>query len=90
MQRRIFSEEHLAFRDVVRRYVAEEVVPQYDAWQRQAAVPRSEWKKAAAQGLLCPAAAPELAPECEPASGQGMPFGWIRKLGTGSRSALPG
>ena len=60
MQRRIFSEEHLAFRDVVRRYVAEEVVPQYDAWQRQAAVPRSEWKKAAAQGLLCPAAAPEL------------------------------
>jgi len=60
MQRRIFSDEHLAFREVVRRYVAEEVVPRYEAWQRQAAVPRSEWKKAAAQGLLCPAAAPEL------------------------------
>jgi len=60
MQRRIFADEHLAFRDVVRRYVAEEVVPRYDLWQRQAAVPRSEWKKAAAQGLLCPAAAPEL------------------------------
>jgi acyl-CoA dehydrogenase len=60
MQRRIFSDEHLAFREVVRRYVAEEVVPQYEAWQRQAAVPRSEWKKAAVQGLLCPAAAPEL------------------------------
>ena len=60
MDRRIFSEEHTRFRDAVRRYVTEEVVPRYDDWQRQAQVPRAEWKAAAERGLLCPAAPPEL------------------------------
>jgi acyl-CoA dehydrogenase len=60
MERRIFSEEHVLFRDAVRRYVTEEVVPQYESWQRGAQVPRAEWKKAAQRGLLCPSAPPEL------------------------------
>ena len=60
MDRRIFAEEHLRFRDAVRRFVAEEVVPRYETWQRQAQVPRDEWKRAARHGLLCPSAAPEL------------------------------
>jgi acyl-CoA dehydrogenase len=60
MERRIFSAEHDLFRDAVRRFVAEDVVPHYDTWQRQAHVPREAWKKAAALGLLCPSAAPEL------------------------------
>jgi acyl-CoA dehydrogenase len=60
MDRRIFAEEHLRFRETVRRFVAEEVVPRYEAWQRQAQVPRDEWKRAARNGLLCPSAAPEL------------------------------
>jgi acyl-CoA dehydrogenase len=60
MQRRIFAEEHLRFRDAVRRYVIDGVVPNYDTWQRQAHVPRAEWKKAAEHGLLCPGAPPEL------------------------------
>ena len=42
MRRRIFAEEHLRFRDAVRRYVTDSVVPHYDAWQRQAHVPRTE------------------------------------------------
>ena len=60
MERRLFSEEHRVFRDTVRRYVAEEVVPRYEEWQRAAQVPRSEWKRAAEHGLLCPSAPPEL------------------------------
>ena len=43
MQRRIFAPEHDQFRDAVRRYIEESVVPSYDAWQRQAYVPRDEW-----------------------------------------------
>jgi acyl-CoA dehydrogenase len=60
MKRRIFAEEHDQFRDAVRRYVEESVVPSYDAWQRQAHVPREEWKKAAGHGLLCPSAPADL------------------------------
>ena len=60
MERKIFAEEHLVFRDAVRRYVREEVVPRYDGWQREARVPREEWTRAARHGLLCPAAALEL------------------------------
>ena len=60
MERRVFSEEHRVFRDTVRRYVAEEVVPSYEAWQRAGQVPRSAWKRAAELGLLCPSAPPEL------------------------------
>jgi acyl-CoA dehydrogenase len=60
MERRIFGEEHTVFRDGVRRYVTEEVVPRYEGWQRAGLVPREEWKRAAAHGLLCPSAAPEL------------------------------
>ena len=60
MQRRIFAPEHDQFRDAVRRYVEESVVPSYDAWQRQAYVPRDEWKKAAGHGLLCPSAPADL------------------------------
>jgi acyl-CoA dehydrogenase len=60
MERRLFSEEHTRFRDAVRRYVSERVVPRYEEWQRGAQVPRAEWKIAAEHGLLCPSASPEL------------------------------
>ncbi|HEX5041883.1 MAG TPA: acyl-CoA dehydrogenase family protein [Candidatus Polarisedimenticolaceae bacterium] len=64
MERRLFSrlgsEEHRVFRDMVHRYVAEEVVPHYEAWQRAGQVPRSAWTRAAEHGLLCPSAPPEL------------------------------
>jgi len=60
MERRLFSEEHRVFRDMVHRYVAEEVVPHYEAWQRAGQVPRSAWKRAAEHGLLCPSASPDF------------------------------
>ena len=60
MERRLFAEEHRVFRDAVSRYVAEHVVPRYEAWQRGAQVPREEWTRAAENGLLCPAAPAEL------------------------------
>jgi alkylation response protein AidB-like acyl-CoA dehydrogenase len=64
MERRLFSkvgsQEHRVFRDMVHRYVAEEVVPHYEGWQRAGQVPRTAWRRAAEHGLLCPAAPPEL------------------------------
>ncbi len=53
MERRIFDEEHDAFREVVRRFMETEVVPHHDRWEAEGIVPREVWKKAGAQGLLC-------------------------------------
>ncbi|WP_404477532.1 acyl-CoA dehydrogenase family protein [Novosphingobium sp. BL-52-GroH] len=54
LPRTIFSEEHEMFRDQVRRFLEVEVVPYHDEWERQGIVPRELWRKAGAQGFLCP------------------------------------
>ena len=41
------------FRDNVRRYVAAEVVPHYEAWEQQGIVPREVWNQLGEQGFLC-------------------------------------
>ena len=53
MQRRIFTEEHDAFRQMTRRFVESEIEPFHDQWEEEGIVPREVWKKAGAQGLLC-------------------------------------
>jgi alkylation response protein AidB-like acyl-CoA dehydrogenase len=53
VERTIFEEEHDRFREVVARFVADEVVPHHDAWERDGQVPRELWTKAGALGLLC-------------------------------------
>ena len=54
IERTIFSEEHDQFRDSVRRFMEQEVVPHHDAWEEQGYVDRSVWLKAGANGFLCP------------------------------------
>lgn len=56
LPRRVFSAEHEAFRDQVRRFVAQEIAPYHLEWERAGAVPRELWHKAGALGLLCPTA----------------------------------
>ena len=51
--RTIFAEEHELFRDSVRRYIEAEMVPHHREWEREGLVPRSVWRKAGEQGLLC-------------------------------------
>ena len=53
MQRDIFTEEHEVFRDMVAGFVADEVVPHHEQWEREGCVPRELWTKAGALGLLC-------------------------------------
>ena len=49
-----FREEHHIFREQVRRFVQQEVAPHHARWERDGIVDRDLWRKAGAQGLLCP------------------------------------
>jgi alkylation response protein AidB-like acyl-CoA dehydrogenase len=51
--RTLFSEDHEAFRDTVRRFMEQEVVPHHDRWEEQQHVDREIWTKAGENGFLC-------------------------------------
>ncbi len=52
MQRDIFTADHDAFRDMVRAFIAKEVLPHHDQWERDGKVSREVWLAAGAAGLL--------------------------------------
>ncbi len=52
--RTLFSPEHETFRDSVRRFMETEVVPHEERWQEQGYADREVWRKAGANGFLCP------------------------------------
>ena len=52
--RTLFDEDHVAFRDSVRRFLESEVAPFHDHWEEQGHVDRQIWNKAGANGFLCP------------------------------------
>lgn len=52
--RSIFSAEHEAFRDTVRRFLATEFTPHLTQWEEDGKVPHAFWRKAGEAGLLCP------------------------------------
>ena len=54
IERTLFSVEHDAFRDAFRRFVDREVAPHHEAWEEAGYVDRELWRKAGANGYLCP------------------------------------
>ena len=52
MQREIFTEEHDSFREVVRSFIAKEVAPFHEQWEKDGVVSRDVWLAAGRQGLL--------------------------------------
>ncbi len=56
--REIYTDFHEIFRDSVRRYIAEEIMPSYAEWEKAGIVPREVWRRAGEAGFLC-AAVPE-------------------------------
>jgi len=52
--RTIFSEDHAAFRDTVRRVLADVIEPRLDAHEQDGIVERESWEQVGAAGLLCP------------------------------------
>jgi alkylation response protein AidB-like acyl-CoA dehydrogenase len=52
MRRTLFESEHADFRESVRRFVAEEVMPHQERWEHDGIVDRELFAKAAAKGML--------------------------------------
>jgi acyl-CoA dehydrogenase len=49
-----FTKEHEEFRELVRDFVENEIVPYHEKWEKDKIVPRELWEKAGNMGLLCP------------------------------------
>lgn len=52
--RGIYDSEHDDLRSSIRRFVADEIAPNFDAWEAAGIVDRSLWDRLGAAGLLCP------------------------------------
>jgi alkylation response protein AidB-like acyl-CoA dehydrogenase len=59
IKRNLFNEEHEAFRDSVRKFIAKEIAPYHARWEEDGIVPREIWTKAAEAGMLCCTVPPE-------------------------------
>ncbi|MGV0818176.1 acyl-CoA dehydrogenase family protein [Martelella sp. AMO21009] len=51
--RPIFDSYHEIFRDSLKRFIADEILPNYADWEAAGIAPRSIWQKAGEQGFLC-------------------------------------
>ncbi|HRC54392.1 MAG TPA: acyl-CoA dehydrogenase family protein [Kofleriaceae bacterium] len=54
MQRTLFSPDHETFRAAFRTFLEREVKPHQERWREAGCVDREIWRKAGAQGFLCP------------------------------------
>jgi alkylation response protein AidB-like acyl-CoA dehydrogenase len=52
MEREIFDADHDAFRELARTFIAKEITPFHDQWERDGQVDRELWRAAGAAGLL--------------------------------------
>ncbi|MFH8347078.1 acyl-CoA dehydrogenase family protein [Streptomyces sp. NPDC018045] len=52
MRRTVFNEDHEAFRETIRDFIAAEVVPVYDEWLQAGQAPRDFYKKLGALGVF--------------------------------------
>jgi len=52
--RAVYSAEHHAFRESIRKFLAAEVLPNLAAWEKVGHTPREFWTKCGANGFLCP------------------------------------
>jgi long-chain-acyl-CoA dehydrogenase len=53
LPRELFEPEHEIFRDSVRRFVAAEITPYHQQWEKDGQISREAWLKAGELGLLC-------------------------------------
>jgi alkylation response protein AidB-like acyl-CoA dehydrogenase len=60
MRRSTFEHDHEDFRDSVRRFIAEEITPHDEQWEREGIVPRELFSKAAEKGMLAMAVPEEF------------------------------
>ena len=53
IQRSVFNQDHLAFKDAFAKFTAKEIAPFHAQWEEQGFVGREVWRKAGANGYLC-------------------------------------
>ena len=56
IQRTVYSSDHLMFRDELRKFLANEVVPFQAEWDKEGIVPREVWRRCGELGFLVPQA----------------------------------
>jgi long-chain-acyl-CoA dehydrogenase len=69
LSRTAYNDDHEAFRQTVRQFVAKEIEPNCAKWDEEGIVPKSVWPKAGELGLLCPTVPEEF-------GGLGLDFGY--------------
>ncbi len=69
LSRTAYNEDHEAFRQTVRQFVAKEITPNADTWDEAGIVPKAMWPKAGEVGILCPTVPEEF-------GGLGLDFGY--------------
>jgi acyl-CoA dehydrogenase len=52
--RTLFTEDHDAYRDAIRRFIEAEIIPHYRSWEDAGQVPRDAWRASGEMGMLCP------------------------------------
>ncbi|MFJ5780210.1 acyl-CoA dehydrogenase family protein [Streptomyces sp. NPDC093094] len=52
MKRELYTADHEAFREIARTFLAKEVLPHYEQWEKDGIVSRDVWRAAGRQGLL--------------------------------------
>ncbi len=83
MERTIFDAEHRAYRDSVRAFIAMEVLPYYDAWDRAGIAPRELFARAGELGAFA------AVPEDRRSRGRGLPVQRRPPRGGGPRRGRP-
>ena len=51
---RFETDEHVLFRETLRKFLVKEAVPYYDQWEKEKLIPINFWKKLGEMGFLCP------------------------------------
>ena len=54
MERPLFKEEHIIFRDSLKKFLDKEISPQFEQWEKDGIVPKEAWRKMGENGFLCP------------------------------------
>ncbi|MDW0118826.1 acyl-CoA dehydrogenase family protein [Sporosarcina thermotolerans] len=51
---RFETDEHVLFRETLRKFLLKEAAPHYDEWEKNRLIPVSFWRKLGEMGFLCP------------------------------------
>ena len=58
-ERPYYTEEHVMFRDSLRKFLEKECLPYFEQWEEERLVPREFWRKMGESGFLCPSVSEE-------------------------------